>query len=181
MNKIGTNFEAGKILTKTTSFHTMRLLLTAAALAISLSLNAQLRFETKSVIRPINIKLSKSQTDKMNNTGSEKDFVEYKNGGAQETLGEEYFLSIANPNKIPIIFATGTADFMTVETAEASTVWQSRTVDLWQNIIIKTGKKQFSYSIKTNHCYSFVWKRGENAWDLKKVKCDSYADEKKEK
>lgn len=159
----------------------MKNLLILLALSLPVAAFSQFRLETKNVIRPINLKLNRAQAEKITNKGSAADFVEYKNGGDLKTVGEEYFLTIANPNRIPIHFATGTANYMNVETAEANTVWQSRTVDLWQNIVIKTGNKQFVYSVKTDNCYAFVWHRGSKAWDLKKVKCDEYEGDKKKK
>lgn len=70
---------------------------------------------------------------------------------------------------------------MTMETAEPGSVWQGGTVDLWQNIVVKTNQKQLAYSIRTNNCYAFVWNRGDSAWDLKKIKCDVYAGDEKKK
>lgn len=133
----------------------------------------QFRIDAKSAIRPIHLNLDKEQTDRMNNEGSEADYVAFKKNDELKIQAKNYVLSIANPNRIPIIFASGTTDIMDVKTVESNTVWTEKSVDIWQNIAIKTGKNLFIYSVKTNNCYAFYWNKNLNAWDLKKIECNS--------
>lgn len=135
---------------------------------------------TKNPIRKTNLILSKGHGDKAANPALKTKAVSGpKLLTDKEAVVEDATLIINNPNSTPLKFVLGTNDVMSIITVQPKSFWKGDVVDSWQNFVIRTGKKDNAYSIRSYNCFNIVWNAGKNLWDLEKTRCAKYIDYEK--